>query len=365
MKLVVAVAFVLSTLAWSSPAFAGAEELCLSVMKGDIRDRESSYSEQDTFRRYQNLLQTAHFKSYQEMSDAAGDLGIDIPMADAVVGFSAGGKTSSSTFQNEVDQFLNSTYDESRSHWKSDFRKETINGQLLRVVENCHNNYFSSLRDRVGLSTTVDLNDYSSFTITLQGFIPASTGQGLIIQAIEPTDRVHCTENGRPVDLVISRSSQQALMECTKDRDQTVSLRIMTNAGISNLMVLPKPPPPEPPHPAPLPPAPEPPYKWTTALPYMPNRLVRCSCAKVVPYGNSAGFLIVNNCHGPLTVWVGKDVANRVGAPPPPRTPENWFTEVTLRYGDKVDINLDGASGAMGVSSCPEPDPDRPGPFSR
>ena len=352
-------AFVFATLIWSSPAYADADDLCLSVMRGDIKDRESRYSEEDTFKRYQNIFKTAHFKSYEEMSGASGNLGIDIPIADALLGLSAGGKTDSRTFQNEVDQFLNSTYDEARAHSKSDVRKEVINAQLLSVVENCHNRYFGSLRDRVGLSTTVDLNDYSSFTISLESTIPAVTEQGLIIQQIEPAALVRCTENGKPVALGISRLSQVALMECIKDSERTVNLRIRTNAGISNVMVLPKPPPPQPIHAAAPPPPPKPPYVWTAAAQQWPSNPVFCTCSKIIPKGFGAsfsGYVVVNNCHGSLSVAVVKDEIDRTDTMPPLPAPERLYTLVTLEPGKSIDIEVKGAKYSMaGETNCPDP----------
>lgn len=359
MKVVLTAAVVLSALAWSSPAFAGAEDLCLSVMKGDIKDRESRYSEEDTFRRYQNVIKNAHFRDYQEMSDQGGSLGLNIPIADALLGISAEGKSNSGSFRKEVDEFLNSTYDEARSHSQQDIRKETINSQLLSVVENCHNQYFGSLRNLVGLSTTVDLNDYSSFTVSLESTIPASTEQGLIIKQIEPIGLVRCTENGEPVALDKARPSQLALMECTKDPDKRVNLRIRTNAGISNLMVLPSPPPPEKPRPPAPPPLASKGYEWTETAQAWPDHEMlpaMCPCATIVNKQGPRGYLIVNNCSGPFSVAILVDDVSAVDPLPPRSSASRRYTLVSVAAGKTTEVNTSQGKYDWAIqTNCPDP----------
>lgn len=336
---------------WALPtvAHAGPEDVCLNLMRGDVRDVENRYSERDTFNRYQNILKRANFKSFKEMSGQSGSFGLDIPLAKGLLGLSAEAESDDSRFRQEMEQFLSSNYEEAKSRFVDSVSSSKINEQLLAVYDSCQKNYFSTLRDRVGLITLVDLNDYSSFTVSIEATIPASIAQGLIIRQIEPAARIKCTENGEPVDFKTSRPSQDALMECTKKPNQRVQFRIRTNAGQSNTLTLPA----EPvktAEVAPEKPAPPPKVKvvWTSASagekPEIPPP-TECSCIKGPDEEDETpNPTITNQCKGPVE-FVGFRYGPTIG---------NQKTTFTLPAGQSVTIDMAGAQGGgLSGKNCP------------
>ena len=232
--------------AQSDPAAA----ICMGILKENLYDSNNVYSAQYHFSQYQSILKNANFSSYAEYSSKGAGLGLDIPLADGLIGFSGDYKTDDSTFQQQMNSFLSSQYDNSIDQSVFSQQTMTINTQLVRVADNCQQNYFNALKDRIKLSIRVEPNDYGSFTVQIHGYIPQpfDRSQNLQITQIEPTPDVTCTSGGQPIRLpVTSDSSDIVLLRCTKSVDKNIQFAIATNLGLSDPIALPPMPPPTPP----------------------------------------------------------------------------------------------------------------------
>ncbi len=173
--------------------------VCQTIMQGNIHDTNSVYSEQFHFAQYQNILKTAHFTSYSQYTAQGANLGIDLPIADALIDFSGDYQTDDSTFQQQMNTFLNSTYNESATRSLVQKYSSKIDSDVMTVEGKCIEQMFQS--NEVTQSLSVEPSDYSTFNVTLIGHIPPPTSMPFALNQIEPSTDVQCTSNGRPLKL--------------------------------------------------------------------------------------------------------------------------------------------------------------------
>lgn len=334
-----------------------AAAVCLAILKQNLYDSNDVYSAQYHFAQYQNILKTANFSSYAEYASKGAGLGLDIPLADGLIGFSGDYKSDNSTFQQQINTFLSSQYNESVDQAIFSQHSVTIDQQLVNVADHCQQNYYDSYKDRIHLSIRVEPNSYASFTVKLVGYIPPpfNVTQKLQVTQIEPSPDVKCKQGGADVSLpIVSDNSNIVLLTCTKDAGKNVQFAIATNLGLSDPINLPPTPPPPPPqtqaskhlH-----------AIWTADHP-MANMIpfMGCGCVSVRNDLTAKKVTIVNNCSKPVPAIYVKDTEDK--GPLTPVTVKRdgrSFAYFILETDQDVVLDMNGAVGGYAsFLACPD-----------
>jgi hypothetical protein len=327
-----------------------AAKICLAVLTVDIKDTNSSQSEEEHFNQYKSILKTAQFKSYQELQSSGQSIGINIPIAAGLIGLSEDAKSDSGKFQKEMADFLNSTYSEKRDKIRTSSRSSTINSQLLSVAENCHNQYFESLRDRIRFLVEVEPNGYATYNITITANVPAGVEHQFIIRQIEPSGVVTCTENGEPVSFGTNRESHVVLLKCVKPETTSIVFRVLTSVGVAPPVTLGARPTGTEEEVAPKVVV----GKWGPSHPAIGSPLTApCPCVSFKKDEDTSE--LINNCNSPVTALYVKD-SDPAGGSTPAELPRSGreFSYVILENDRTVDFDLTGAKASvMFLYSCP------------
>jgi len=335
-----------------------AARLCQSLLAVDIKDTSQTYSDEEHFSQFQNLIKSANLSSYQDFEQAGDSLGINIPIASDLLGLTNDSHDNSGVFQKQVSEFLTTSYGQRMDRGRNMSAFSRINTQLLDVERNCQDKYFASLRDRVQLSIEIDPNSYTSFTLIITANIKQSLNRPLVIDQIEPAELVQCNEQGHTVQLGIDRPSDQAALSCSKEEKTDVTLRIVTNAGISPPIHIPA---------KPTRRAAPPiaiastttltPYRYPTWSPKLspeppPFTNQSCQCATYKKYDEYRGLFsvreayveVANHCKGNMDVFAMRDESE---VPPSPneRTPGEgrYFCYWTIKSGEIWRFDFESA----------------------
>ena len=212
----------------------GAIAICTALLGKGVYDTHSSYSSEDRFNLYKNSLSSYDFKSYKEYSDTAGSLGVDIPVADIVVGLSADSKTDSGKFQQEFSSFKSSTWSQVQSRILNTDNDSHISSSLLTVYDHCQQNYFATVAATLGVVVKVTpQSPPSSFTLDIVGSVPPGGVQGLSITNVEPSNLVSCSVNGHKISYPWSEPTHtnSAILNCQKDPAKQVFVSVKSNLG--------------------------------------------------------------------------------------------------------------------------------------
>jgi hypothetical protein len=142
-------------------AYAQTAEDCTRLMQYGIYDRYRTFTTANEFRLIQSFFKEYQFSSRQEAETKAGVLGLNI--AD-ILSLNLNGQTSSSSFQQWVQSFLNESYDQLVASTSLSQTVDVISGKITDLVGLCIT--------RSGLHAyLVPAQDNLNFTFTL-AFVP-------------------------------------------------------------------------------------------------------------------------------------------------------------------------------------------------
>ncbi|MFI5116693.1 MAG: hypothetical protein ACHP8B_08340 [Terriglobales bacterium] len=325
--------------------------LCVSLAKIDIKDTNYAYSDETHYEQYKTLFKQTHLKDYKEYKNFAAKAGLDIPLTDGIIGFTGNAKNDSSVFQKELDDFLNSTFQERKDHIQTVTNSSKLNSEILKVIDNCSTNYFATLRNLVTMQVEIVPNDYSSFQVAIKANILPGLGK-LRITAIEPAQLVSCTEGSVPFKLNVDRPANQALMTCTKKGNQNVSFQVASNVDISPAVNVPAAPKPG----SPTPPSPTVVVNWQDSLPSVPTVVDGvCSCLQITPDINNKTLMVLNKCSGVTRLVVARDSnQNFVPFIPIAQRPGRQFAELTFPQNARAVLSSAPGVGLYVIPiSCP------------
>lgn len=218
-----------------STASFGQEEqalrICTTLYSQGINDVHNVYTDQEHFERFKQLIADLHLKTYSDIESAGASLGMTVPALGDLLGLDASAKNSSEKFQQELANFMSSSWGQVQSRFVNRDMNSTISSALLETYRDCERNYFSTLQSRLRqVITVIPDNPPSGFILSLRAFFPSGTANPTLqIYSIEPTSIVHCTFNGEPAPSTYD--SSEISLYCTKPKDQAVNLAVNTNAG--------------------------------------------------------------------------------------------------------------------------------------
>jgi hypothetical protein len=330
-----------------------ANRVCLALLAQNVQDTKSVYSDEFHFNQYQSVLKTANFSSYQEYANQGASMGIDIPIADGIIGFSGDYKSDSGTFQQQMNQFLSTSYAESLARNQYSESTATMNAQYLAVARDCQDHYYDTLKDRFKLSVTVEPASYSQFILKIAGYIPPPFNQNnyLVIQQIEPASDVQCTENGSKPSFPETKQDGNAVYTCSKSDSQNIQLAVLTNLGYSQPLNLPSkvtgPP-------ALPPPTIEVPITWAADSPVWPmGPPITCPCCSI--NHDETKVRITNNCNESVPIILMRDDDAEVSLTPPGyNRPGRAYAYVIVPHGKSATFDKSVAQhGMIWYLACP------------
>ena len=332
--------------------------LCVSLAKTDIRDTNYVYNDQTHYEQYKSLLKQTHLDDYGQYKDFAGKAGLNIPIADGIIGFSGNAKDDASVFRKQMDEFLTSTYQERADHIQQVSDSSKLNSEILSVIDHCNMAYFTTLKDLVEMRVEIVPSDYSTFQVTVDAKIPAAFK--LRITAIEPATLVHCTQNGSPVTLNVDLPTNQALMTCTKDPDQNIDFQVQSNVDVSKPINVPAVPKPLPALPS-NPPTPSVAINWQNELPSVQTIIASpCLClhteSAIDPQNDIKTITATNGCPGSVSL-VGARDENPMFLPFIPIVERQGRQFVTVSLPEKSKAIFSGSNGThlqVMITACPD-----------
>jgi hypothetical protein len=220
-------------------------DMCNTVAKGSLKDENYSFSDEVHFNELKNLLSTRHFSSYQDWQSAGQSMGLSVPVEDVIVGFDESSHNDASIFQKELDTFLSSDYQQAYSKMKSVSQSATFNQGVLELLEACERDY---VKTQPGTYVSVDATDAKNFLVTVNVVRPSGDPSYQVkITTLEPHDQnvLSCTkgdDKGNSVPIHVSDLIEQGsmTMTCIKDEKTSTYLKIGTNMGMADAVLLPE-----------------------------------------------------------------------------------------------------------------------------
>lgn len=282
--------------------------LCVSLAKGDIRDKNYAFSEESHFEEYKSKIKQLNLKEYKDLQGAAQKAGLDLPIAEGVIGLSAEGKSNSETFKKELNEFYNSTYSQKRDYLKTINSSSTLNSQLIKIIDNCNSNYFATLPNVVTVRVELVPQDYKLFQVQVIATIPPGLGK-LKLVSVEPSAYLTCKAGGESLKLDTVYDTNSALFTCSKAESQSISFQILTNAGISSAIRVPAKPLPEPVAPTTPPPSPAViQTEWVSTPPAIKTITQICTCLNPSPGDTYGEMQFKNVCMQDVEILAARDI---------------------------------------------------------
>lgn len=326
-------------------------DVCVELARGNLRDTSYSFSDQEHFSELKRILKQSNFKDYKQWSSGAQSLGLDVPMAEGMIGFSAAAKDDSGQFRKELNDFLNATYEQAYSRMKSINSTATFNAQVLSVLDRCVD---VAYRRQEGTYVSAVANSAANFTVTIDiTRSPSNPGQTVKVLSVQPQGLISCKPPGaaQMVGLTIEQSS--LLVECTKSPTDTVNgFSIQTTVGVSRPIVLYAQ--------RVADPTPKPILaEWKTDAITPPER-PSCSCVSGYMDPSGPTLVIGNKCKVDLVIKAMRDPDknNPPQVPPFAPTQGRHFSQLVLSPGQEGHFRGPANSGVLvGFSGCPDPVP--------
>jgi len=328
--------------------------MCNTLAKGSLKDEKYAFSDEEHYQQLKSLLSTKHFSSYKEWEQSGESLGANVPLEDIVVGFSADAKSDSGKFQEELNTFLSSDYDEARDRMKSIKQDATFNSEMLDLLKVCVNN---TSRQMPGTYLEVIANSATDFDVIVHVTRPEGVPSLPVeIRNILPHAGItmNCTRQGPnqttvPISVGDSIPGGDLTMECRKNAEDEANLMVDTTMGPSSTVKLPK---------AFHDTGPGLPRQKTITARWSDEHLegpyggFDCGCLSVAG-GDDPNRPILNRCGKTVIINAMLDPVSPPAMPPWAPMIGRKFAQVTLDDGDQVTFPHKRSEGlVVGVLGC-------------
>jgi hypothetical protein len=206
-------------------------EVCNIAFSRGIRDNWVLLTEREQFEAYQDRLCRVRFSSYDSFNSTSAGLGVDVPLAEALIGLTGSFEEKRSMFSVQYDRFCRATYFESSDHQKFQSYISRISSALTSSWNRCQELHLQAYLQSKGVFTSVspvgNLDGFVARVIVRNEF----TGD-VEISALHPEGQVQCTRGGAPVVPGVTKINiKDFSLTCSKNPSVEIPFAIETNFG--------------------------------------------------------------------------------------------------------------------------------------
>ncbi|WP_202842425.1 hypothetical protein [Luteimonas saliphila] len=215
-------------------------QMCNAAISTGIRDNYSIMTEQEQFELFQRRLCDVKFESHENFNSSAAGLGIDIPVAEAIIGLSGSTESKRSSFREKYSSYCEANYFNAayRSAFSANVSK--VSAVLANTWLECHKMHTAAWLAANQKGIYIDVTpqeNFSDFTVTGKRYTP-DTGP-MVVTDITPAGSFSCHRNGAPFGSGAKVDTNEFTFSCTKPPQKTVTISLDTSKGVSNSVTVP------------------------------------------------------------------------------------------------------------------------------
>lgn len=215
--------------------------VCGQILENGVRNNYYLYTETELYSLYKSRLCELKSETYQSFLSSASSLGLDIPVAEVIIGLDASSKEDSSVFKSKFSAFCASSY--SQNEYKSKFQisQSQVSSSLANAWTACTNQFYSTWLDSNSRGVTVSgipQDGYGEFTVFVKRKSPAAGAWKFT--GISPSS-VQCSYKGASIEVNKTTVKENDLqLNCTKNPNLQVEFSVATSMdGTSNAIRIP------------------------------------------------------------------------------------------------------------------------------
>lgn len=220
--------------------FANVQSSCNAILSSGIRDNYFVFSKREQFEIFQKRLCDVQYKTFSDFNSGSSELGIDVPLAEELIGISGTTEAKSSKFSESYKNYCESNFFNYSQKDRFISYSSKVNSSLTESWLTCQkhgiNAWLSANQKGIFISATPSA-DLSSFVITVNR--KNSVGiEPVRINGIHPA-AVRCTRAGTNFGIASAVRQNEFQFECTKPPSQPIDVSIDTTDGVSNKITIP------------------------------------------------------------------------------------------------------------------------------
>lgn len=233
-------AFIALFLCLTPRAFSQVPDICSIAFTQGIRNNYDVLTEEDRFNLYKQRILNLKSDTYESFRASAQSAGIDLPLAEGLLGLTGKNDEKQSQFKSHYEEFRSATYNQAKYRYYFQSHTSEISSDLLRSWNTCVSLYYATWVSQKGVAASiVPLDDFRRFVVTLD--VKPSFLNKVKIIALEPTGQVACRySNDLPVQPGKTTIDTAAFtMTCSKDPSIVIPFVVNTGAGRSETITVP------------------------------------------------------------------------------------------------------------------------------
>jgi len=217
---------------------AQSSEICNALLENGVRDNFSTYTTEDTYDVYKNVLCTEEFSSYDKYASSLRNNNLSIGYADYSLGLSGNSAKKRSDFSMKYSSYCSSTFDLSSVKKRFSKKSAVINSNLASAFNSCVSNHLDAYKASRGLHLYIDStvqDDFENFTVRLD----RNTKSKTFIKSISPSN-VSCKYGDSPIISGTIIEGSKIAISCKKSAKKAAIFTIATDGeGYSNEVTIP------------------------------------------------------------------------------------------------------------------------------
>ena len=211
--------------------------VCNVVFDQGIRDVQSVYTRVEMANSYKARLCDVKYASYDSFKSSVTSLGLDIPIAEGLIGLSGSNDDKTASFQVQYSKFCSATYFDAEYKSRYDMYMATISDALLKSWNKCQELYLTARVASQGVFAYVDNPDFDAFTVKVVAK-PIGAG-GVKVKSLNPDGSVTCTRGALAVRPGTVFAEYSVTLSCRKDADHAIQFSLDTQLGTTKEIRLP------------------------------------------------------------------------------------------------------------------------------
>jgi hypothetical protein len=214
-------------------------EVCNAAFSQGISDNWYLFTERQQFEAYQYRLCNAKFESYQAFQAAGATLGLDIPLAEGLIGLTGSFDQKSGQFKQAYEKLCTSTYFSASDHVRYQSYISQVSSALTQSWNKCQELHLQTYLQQKGVFLSVaPIGQTEQFVSRLQ--IKNEFTGNVTITALHPDQSVDCYRGGTKVmPGTTTINIRDFSLTCHKDPSAELAFTVETNFGQSNQVRVP------------------------------------------------------------------------------------------------------------------------------
>ncbi len=214
-------------------------EVCNAAFSQGISDNWYVFTERQQFEAYQHRLCYAKFDTYEQFQSASATLGLDIPLAEGLLGLSGTYDQKKSSFKQSYEKFCTSTFYAASDHQRYQSYISQISSVLTQSWNKCQELHLNAYLQQKGVFVSVaPMGQAEQFVSRVQ--VKNEFTGNVKITALHPEQSVVCYRGGaKVVPGTTTINIRDFSLTCHKDPTQELVFNVETNFGQSNQVRVP------------------------------------------------------------------------------------------------------------------------------